>query len=104
MQSSLSKKNNRSIVMSNNVEAPHLEVVEEEPSLTKDEVINVLIAIGVNTCNRSYDTEHKGLKNSFLEMPLSDIAKSWDHLEDAVKISIINSHAEEFKAWINGRK
>ncbi len=90
--------------MSNNVEAPHLEVVEEEPSLTKDEVINILIAIGVNTCNRSYDTVHKDLKNSFLEMSLKEISKSWDHLEDAVKISIINNHAEEFKAWVSGEE
>ena len=87
--------------MSSNVESPHLEVVEEEPSLTKDEVLSVLIAIGVNSCNRSYDNAHKDLKSSFLEMPLIDIAKSWDHLEDAVKISVINSHAEEFKAWVN---
>ena len=87
--------------MSSNVESPHLEVVEEEPSLTKAEVLNMLIAIGVNTCNRSYDNAHKDLKASFLEMPLKDIAKSWDHLEDAVKISIVSSHAEDFKAWIN---
>jgi len=88
--------------MSSNVESPHLEVVESEPSLTKDEVLNMLIAIGVNTCNRSYDQDQKDLKTSFLEMPLGDIAKSWDHLEDAVKISVVDIHAEEFKAWING--
>jgi hypothetical protein len=87
--------------MSSNAESPHLEVVAEETPLSKEEVLSMLVAMGVNSCNRSYDNSHKELKSSFLKMPLSDIAKSWDHLEDGVKISVVNSHAEEFRAWIN---
>ena len=80
-----------------------LEIVEEEETLNKEEVLNYLIAIGVNTCNRSYDTVHKQMKESFLAMPLKEIASSWDHLDDAVKISIIDSHVDEFKSWVNGK-
>ena len=88
--------------MSNNVEATHLEVVEDDPVMSKEQVINMLVAIGVNSCNRSYDNTHKELRQSFIEMPLSEIADVWDHLEDAVKVSVINQHSDEFKAWVTG--
>ena len=84
------------------VESVPLEVVEEEEVLSKEEVLNFLVAIGVNTCNRSYDHTHKQMKDSFLEMPLKEIAPTWDLLEDAVKISVINAHSEEFKRWVDG--
>jgi hypothetical protein len=80
-----------------------LEIVEEEEIMNKEDVLNYLIAIGVNTCNRSYDTAHKQMKESFLAMPLKEIAPSWDYLDDAVKISIINNHIDEFKSWVNGK-
>ena len=51
-----------------------LEVVGEEEVMNKEEVLNYLVAIGVNTCNRSYDTVHKQMKESFLAMPLNEIA------------------------------
>ena len=79
-----------------------LEVVEEEEAMDKESVLNYLIAIGVNTCNRSYDASHKQMKEYFLAMPLKEIAPSWDYLDDAIKISVINDHIDEFKAWIGG--
>ena len=79
-----------------------LEVVSEEEGMNKEDVLNYLVAIGVNTCNRSYDNTHKEMKDSFLAMPLKEIAPSWDYLDDAVKISIVNTHSDAFKSWING--
>jgi len=84
------------------VESVPLEIVEEVEVMSKEEVLNFLIAIGVNTCNRSYDTDHKELKSSFLEMSLKDIAPTWDNLDDAVRIAVLNAHLDEFKAWVNG--
>jgi hypothetical protein len=84
------------------VESVPLEIVEEEVVPTKEEVLNFLVAVGVNTCNRSYDATHKQMRDSFLEMPLRDIAPTWDALEDNVKVSVINAHQEEFKSWVNG--
>ena len=84
------------------VESVPLEIVEEVEVMSKEEVLNFLIAIGVNTCNRSYDTDHKELKSSFLEMSLKDIAPTWDNLDDAVRIAVLNAHLDEFKACVNG--
>ena len=85
------------------VESVPLEIVEEVEVMSKEEVLNFLIAIGVNTCNRSYDTDHKELKSSFLEMSLKDIAPTWDNLDDAVRIAVLNAHLDEFKAWVEGK-
>ena len=78
-----------------------LEIVPEEEAMRKEDVLNFLIAIGVNTCNRSYDTAHKEMKDNFLAMSLKEIAPTWEHLDDNVKISIITIHADEFKVWVN---
>ena len=88
--------------MSNVVENSHLEVVQEEEPMSKEEVMNYLIAIGVNNCHRGYDNNLKELRDSFLNMSLKDIAPTWDHLDDSIKVSVVNAHADEFKAWING--
>lgn len=81
----------------------HLEIVEEEfPS--KEEVLYYLIAVGVNSCNRSYDAQQKQMRDSFLALPLGEIALAWDHLDDGVKISVLDSHSEDFKAWVSGER
>jgi hypothetical protein len=82
--------------------AASLEVVQEEEVVSKEEVLNFLVAIGVNTCNRSYENHHKEMKNKFLEMDLKEIAPCWDHLDDSVKICVITQHSDEFKSWVNG--
>ena len=89
--------------MSNVVETPCLEVVQEEEVMTKEEVLNMLVAIGVNSCSRSYEASHKELRVSFLNMSLKDIAPTWDHLDDGIKVAVVSAHSDEFKAWINGR-
>lgn len=82
-------------------ENPTLEVVPEEEVMSKEDVINFLIATGVNNCNRSYENVHKEMRSSFISMPLKEIAPTWDHLDDAVRVAVINAHIDEFKAWIN---
>ena len=81
------------------VEGVQLEVVQEDV-MSKEEVEYSLIAIGVNTCFRSYDNRHKELVAAFMEMPLSEISKSWDYLDQNVKIGVLDKHSEEFKRWI----
>ena len=87
--------------MSNAIENPCLEVVPEEEVMSKEDVLNFLIATGVNNCNRSYENVHKEMRMSFINMDLKEIAPTWDHLDDAVKVAVINSHIDEFRAWIN---
>ena len=87
--------------MSNVAENPCLEVVPEEEVMSKEDVLNFLIATGVNSCNRSYDNVHKEIRNSFINMNLKEIAPTWDHLDDTVRVAVINAHLDEFKAWVN---
>tara|TARA_B100000131_G_scaffold323253_1_gene380997 strand:+ start:13602 stop:13868 length:267 start_codon:yes stop_codon:yes gene_type:complete len=84
------------------VEGAQLEVVQEEEPLSKEEIENQLIAVGVNACYRSYDSRHKELRESFLALPLKDIAKSWDLLESNIKVAIIDENVEDFKKFIMG--
>ena len=87
--------------MSNVAENPTLEVVPEEEVMSKENVLNFLIATGVNNCNRSCENPHKEMRNLFINMPLSEIAPTLDHLDDAVKVAVINAHIDEFKTWVN---
>tara|TARA_B100001029_G_C14640248_1_gene223890 strand:- start:35 stop:304 length:270 start_codon:yes stop_codon:yes gene_type:complete len=80
-------------------EETKLELIEEE-TLTKEEVLNYLTAIGVNSCRRSYDGTTKAMYEAYLDLPLSVLVDSWDHLDQNVKISILDNHAEAFKRWI----
>lgn len=78
-----------------------LEAIEEEREvMSRHDVTNFLVAIGVNTCFRSYDNTHKKLSASFLDMALKDIAPTWDHLDDTVKIAVLNKNIDEFRTWI----
>ena len=87
--------------MSNVAENPALEVVPEEEVMSKEDVLNFLIATGVNNCNRSYENPHKEMRNLFINMSLSEIPPTWDHLDDAVKVAVINAHIDEFKTWVS---
>ncbi len=81
--------------MSNNVVS--IETADEVGTLlNKEEVINSLIAIGVNQIYRSYDDSQKELYNQFLNAKLSFIAPCWSALNDQVKIDVLSAHEEEF--------
>lgn len=84
-------------------EVKNLEVVPEEVQedvLSEEEVVNYLTAVGVNSAHRQYDDVAKMMYRAYLELPLSTLVNAWEHLNDQVKVAIINTHLEEFKRWI----
>ena len=81
----------------------NLEVVQEivqEDVMSEEEVVNYLTAVGVNSSQRQYDETAKKMYQAYLELPLSTLVNAWEHLNDQVKIAILNSHLEDFKRWI----
>lgn len=76
---------------------------EEEALLSTEEILNRLVALGVNNSHRGYNQEQVALCEQFYSCELSTIARSWDLLEDGVKVKIVNKHSDEFKAWIGGK-
>jgi|TARA_Y100000289_G_C3873472_1_gene124788 hypothetical protein len=83
-----------------NEEIESTEINKAPPS--KGEVLNYLTALGVNSCVRRYDTESKEMYAAYLALPLNVLAETWDHLDSNVKVSILDSHLDEFKTWITG--
>lgn len=75
---------------------------EEEVLYSTDEILNRLVALGVNNSHRGYNKEHADLCEQFFSCELSTIARSWDMLEDTVKVKVVNNHSDEFKAWVGG--
>ena len=81
----------------------NLEVVQEivqEDVMSEEEVVNYLTAVGVNSSQRQYDEIAKKMYQAYLELPLSTLVNAWEHLNDQVKIAILNTHLEDFKRWI----
>lgn len=86
-------------------EIKNLEIVQEEPqeeTLSEEEVLNYLTAVGVNASHRQYDETAKKMYQAYLELPLPTLADAWEHLNDQVKIAILNTHLEDFKKWVKG--
>jgi hypothetical protein len=86
-------------------EIKNLEIVQEEPQeevLSEEEVLNYLTAVGVNASHRQYDEVAKKMYQAYLELPLPTLADAWEHLNDQVKIAILNAHLEDFKKWVKG--
>jgi len=84
-------------------EIKNLEVVPEEVQediMSEEEVVNYLTAVGVNASHRQYDETAKKMYQAYIELPLSTLVNAWEHLNDQVKIAIINMHLDEFKRWI----
>jgi hypothetical protein len=87
------------------IEAQNLEIVPEEVQedvMSEEEVVNYLTAVGVNASHRQYDETAKKMYQAYLELPLSTLVNAWEHLNDQVKVAIINAHLEDFKRWIKG--
>lgn len=80
-------------------EVTNLELIEEQ-SISEQDVINYLVAVGVNNSRRSYDGESKTMYESYIGLPLSSIIKTWDLLDQNVKLAVVEAHIDEFKAWI----
>ena len=84
-------------------EIKSLEVVPEEVQedvMSEEEVLNYLTAVGVNSTHRQYDDTAKTMYQAYLALPLSTLVNAWEHLNDQVKIAILNTHLEDFKRWI----
>ena len=80
-------------------ETTNLELIEEE-AISEQEVLNYLVAVGGNNSRRSYDGEGKAMYESFVSLPLSSIMDTWDQLDQNVKLSVIESHIDDFKKWV----
>ena len=74
---------------------------EETTVISRSELVYQLTAIGVNNTQGSYGHEAKELYQQFLNLPLCDIAPTWDYLSDRVKIDVITTYSEEFKTWVS---
>ena len=84
-------------------EIKNLEIVQEEPQekvLSEEEVLNYLTAAGVNAVHRKYDDEAKKMYQAYLDLPLATLSDAWTHLENNVKIAILDAHMDDFRAWI----
>lgn len=77
------------------------ETLNEFDALSEQEVIYRLAALGVNACNNSYDVKMKCISDRFCKLNLKTVVNMWDLLDDRVKIRILNSNVEKFKAWVN---
>jgi hypothetical protein len=84
--------------MSNEVDPPN---ENETSTLSEQDIVFRLAAIGANNTNKSYDGRYKPLSDRFISLDLSLMANMWDFLEDHVKLRIINKHHDKFKTWIN---
>lgn len=66
-------------------------------------MVHQLIAIGANVAFTGYIDEDKKLIKKFSRASLKVIAPTWPHLDDRVKVSVVNEHAHEFNDWIAGK-
>ena len=73
----------------------------ETSTLSEQDIVFRLAAVGANNINKSYDNRYKPLSDRFVALDLSIMSSMWDFLEDHVKLRIINKHHDKFKSWIN---
>ena len=73
---------------------------EESPS--KEVVISMLVAIAVNACQSAYDKTHIKIRDYFYALPIVDILNSWEWLNQASKVKVIDSNKEFFDTLIKG--
>lgn len=83
----------------------NLEPVQEAdvPQLTEDDIVSYLVAVGANSCRRNYDHQAKSVYDEYLKLPLTVIVDSWDHLDQNVKLAVIDAKSDEFKSWVRGQ-
>ena len=74
----------------------------DTPPMKEEDLINIMVAFGVNSLIRRYDSESQDMYHSYLNLPLHFISGSWDHLDDHVKIAVVNSNIDSFSEWVAG--
>lgn len=72
----------------------------EVSSLSEQEIIFRLAAIGANSSNNSYDGRIRPLTDRFISLDLKTMFYMWDFLDDKVKLRILNKNKEKFREWI----
>lgn len=79
---------------------------DEVKTLTREEILNSLIAHGVNSINSSYSYRSDGnnLMSSFVEMPLSEFRGTWKYLDKNVKVKIIDKNEDLIFSILDGEK
>ena len=75
---------------------------EEVVTMSKDELVDRLIATGVNGVSSSYGHEDKEIYTGFLALPMKEVASLWPFLNERVQIALLKEHHEVFMTWING--
>lgn len=79
-------------------------VPTNEVKMTKEEVFNSLIIMGVNhvSSNNGYNKAEPQILTNFCSLPLSDIGLFWSSCNDQTKLAILRHHEKEFLAWAVG--
>lgn len=75
------------------------EAVEEEtPSVER--ITSMLIAIGVNHLQSTYEASQKRLREEFYNLPAPDVLKTWEWLSDHSKLKVIDAKRDLFNAAV----
>jgi hypothetical protein len=79
-------------------------VPANEVKMTKEEVFNHLIIMGVNhvSSNNGYNKVEPPILANFCSLPLSDIGQFWSSCNDQTKLAILRHHEKEFLSWAVG--
>lgn len=72
--------------------------------LSEDEVFAMIIAAGVNASVASYNDKMVKIADAFCRQPINHVINVWDHLDDRVKVKIINYNIKDIKEWILSKK
>ena len=81
-------------------------VTTNETKMTKEEVFNSLIIMGVNhiSANSGYNKTEPPLLSGFCALPLTDIGPFWPSCNDQTRLAILRHHEQEFLTWAIGSK
>ncbi len=66
---------------------------------TNDDPRYALIGISINSMHNSYDTKTKSILNSYFNLPLEELMKSWKWFSDPVKLKILTTYKSTFDDW-----
>lgn len=83
------------------------EVVSNEVELvpvTREYVLNYLVGMGVNSVIGSYNEDQMKMAEEFVSLSLTDISPVWLHLNDKVKIRILDVHQAELSEWMESKR
>lgn len=80
-------------------ELENVEVIAKTEEDRRD-IINKIIACGVNSLSESYGENDKELMRRFISQHFEDIIPCWGMLTEKVQFSIFKLHIDSFKAFM----